>query len=65
MTDPAVARDDMCKGLKKQLAFGVFEKDLLPSITPAGEVINCPGKLQRNRPCYGALLSARLFDCKA
>jgi hypothetical protein len=34
----------MCKGLKKQLAVGVIEKDLLAGIPPTGHMINRTSK---------------------
>src|SRR5688572_12205219 len=64
MKDPAVARHDLGEDLQKQIAVGVIEKDLLAGITPAGDVINYPGKLQRKRPCHGAPLSTQLLYCK-
>jgi hypothetical protein len=64
MTDPAVARHDIAESLQKQLTVSVIEEDLLASIAPAGEVINCPGKLQPKRPCHAALVSAQLLHCK-
>jgi hypothetical protein len=42
----------MCKGLKKQLAVGVIEKDLLAGIPPTGHMINRTGKLQDLTPTW-------------
>src|SRR5262245_16604571 len=64
MTDPAVARDDVSEGLKKQLAVAVAQKDLLARITPTSQMINCACKFQPKRPCHGELVSGYLFDCK-
>jgi hypothetical protein len=65
MTDPAVARYDVSESLKKQLAVGVIEKDLLAGIASTGQMINRAGKFQPKGPCHGNSVSGHLFDYKA
>jgi hypothetical protein len=52
----------LCEGLKKKLAVGVIEKNLLPSITPTGEMINRTGKLQPKWPCHAERAAAHLLN---
>ena len=54
----------MSESLKKQLAVGVVEKDLLAGIPPTSQMINRAGKFQPKRPCHGELISGHLVDCK-
>ncbi len=53
----------MCEGLKKQLAVGVVEKDLLASIAPTGHMINRTGKLQPSGRATARLYQLTLLDC--
>ena len=58
VADPAVAGYDLAQSLKKQFTVDVVQEDLLPIVTPAGEVIECAWKLHPERSCHGLLVSA-------
>jgi len=53
MTDPSESIDHAPKRLQEAVAILIVEEDLLPSVPPAGDVIDCALKLNAKWTCHG------------
>jgi len=64
MAKPVIASDDMMEDFKKKLVILRIPEDLLPLISPAGNMIDCAWKRYTQRASHKSTISLQCPDVK-